>query len=375
MFGCRNPIKERVMTNEDDRRNELISELDGYVRLGEPDKTEKAYAWRIAIGLQQTDGLTPSPYLIETAKQNIEGSITFDKVKERLDNYYRTRPAEAAAGVRTEEADKVSARIAEILSERTFTFSVTGYTLIHKRLFSGIYGFAGDIRDYDITKFEWVLDGGTVLYARADDIRTLLWQEFEQEKEFSYRGLTKKQTAEHIARFVSAIWKIHAFGEGNTRTTAVFAIKYLHSLGFEVTNDMFAGHSWYFRNALVRANYSDLNNGIHSTNEYLDRFFGNLMLGEKNILKNREMHVLAHATVCQAAPAAVPGRADAPNGLTATELRVFNAIADGRFITADEIAEAVGVTGRTVKKITSALIERGLIKRIGSRRSGKWVRL
>jgi len=355
------------MTNEEDRRLELISELEGYTRLGEPDKAEKVYAWRIAIGLQQTDGLTPSPYLIETAKQNIEGLITFDKVKERLDSYYRSRPPETDTGGRTEEADKVSARIAEILSEKTFNFSVMGYTLIHKRLFSGIYSFAGDIRDYDITKSEWALDGGTVRYARTDDIRTLLWQEFEQEKEFSYRGLTKKQTAEHIARFVSAIWKIHAFGEGNTRTTAVFAIKYLHSLGFAVTNDMFADNSWYFRNALVRANYSDLNSGVHSTNEYLDRFFGNLMLGEKNILKNREMHVLA-------SPVDVPENTGVPDGLTATELKVFNAIADGRLITADEIAEAVGVTGRTVKKITSTLTERGLIKRIGSKRSGRWVR-
>ena len=231
------------MTDEEDRRLELISELEGYTRLGEPDKIEKAYAWKTAIGLQQTDGLTPSSYLIEIAKQNIEGRITFDKVKERLESYYRSKPAEADAGGRTEEADNVSARIAEILSERSFNFSVAGYTLIHKRLFAGTYSFAGDIRDYDITKSEWALDGGTVRYARADDIRTLLWQEFEQEKEFSYRGLTKKQTAEHVARFVSAIWKIHAFGEGNTRTTAVFAIKYLHSLGFDVTNDLFAGHS------------------------------------------------------------------------------------------------------------------------------------
>jgi fido (protein-threonine AMPylation protein)/DNA-binding CsgD family transcriptional regulator len=366
-------MKGENMTNEEDRRLELISELEGYIRLGEPDRAEKAHVWKAAIGLQQTDGLDPSPYLIETAKQNIEGHITFDEVKKRLDSYYRSKPVGKDDGRRTEEADKVSARIAEILSERAFTFSMIGYTLMHKRLFEGIYTFAGNIRDYDITKSEWVLNGATVHYAGADNIRTLLWQEFEQEKEFAYKGMTQKQIAEHIARFISAIWKIHAFGEGNTRTTAVFAIKYLRDLGYDVTNDMFAEHSWYFRNALVRANYNNLSKGIHSTNEYLNRFFGNLMLGENNTLKNREMHVLAHRLEHPPIPAA--GRAEASDSLTATELKVFNVISEGELFTACEIAVAVGVTDRTVKKIVSVLVERGLIKRVGSRRSGRWVRL
>ena len=359
------------MADEEDKRLELISEMEGYTRLGEPDRKEKAYVWKTAIGLQQTDGLDPSPYLIETAEQNIEGRITFGEVKERLDNYYRTKPAGKDAGKRTEEADKVSARTAEMLSERTFTFSVTGYILTHKRLFAGIYGFAGEIRDYDMTKSEWVLDGGTVRYASPCDIITLLRQEFEQEKEFAYKGMTEKQIAEHIARFISAIWKIHAFGEGNTRTTAVFAIKYLRELGYMITNDMFADYSWYFRNALVRANYNDLTKGIRSTNEYLDRFFGNLMLGENNALKNREMRVTEYLP----APASGPVNAEAPGDLTVTEVRVLDIISEGILLTADEIAGAVGVTGRTIKTIVSALTERGLIKRIGSRRSGKWVRL
>jgi fido (protein-threonine AMPylation protein)/DNA-binding CsgD family transcriptional regulator len=366
-------MRREDMTNEEDKRLELISELEGYTRIGEPDRAEKADVWRAAIGLQRTDGLDPSPYLIETAKQNIEGLVTFDEVKERLDNYYRSKPVATDAGDRTEEADKVSARIAEILSERTFTFSMTGYTLIHKRLFAGIYSFAGNVRDYDMTKSEWVLNGATVHHAGAGDIRTLLWQEFEQEKEFTYKGLTKKQIAEHIATFISAIWKIHAFGEGNTRTTAVFAIKYLRDLGYEVTNDMFAEYSWYFRNALVRANYNNLSKGIHSTNEYLNRFFGNLMLGENNMLKNREMHVLAHGTEHLPMPAA--GMAEASDSLTATELKVFKVISEGELFTTSEIAKAIGVTDRTVKKIVSVLVGRNLIKRIGSRRSGRWVRL
>jgi fido (protein-threonine AMPylation protein) len=263
--------------------------FEEYIRQGEPGKVEKSQIWQTAIGLQQVDGLTPSDYLIETAKENIEGKITIDEVKYRIDSYYKTKTVIGSDDDRTEEADKVSARITEILSEKTFTFSPIGYTKIHERLFAGIYKFAGKIRDYNITKKEWVLKGKTVFYSDADAIRDTLDYDFQQEKIFSYKELDKREIVEHIAKFISGVWQIHAFGEGNTRTTAVFAIKYLRFSGFEVENDMFAKHSWYFRNALVRANYSDLKNNVHSTIEYLMRFFGNLLLDENNILKNREL--------------------------------------------------------------------------------------
>jgi len=268
-----------------------MKEFDEYKRLSEPGKKEKSEIWDVAVGLQQVDGLTPSDYLIETAKRNIEGEITILEVKERLDDHYKARPL--TKGDRTEEADKVSARTVEILSEKAFTFSPAEYMTIHKRLFEGIYGHAGKIRDYNISKAEWVLNGETVSYASADSIKAALDYDFSQEKSYEYKGLGKKEIVGHIAKFVSGLWQIHAFGEGNTRTTAVFAIKYLRTLGFDATNDMFADDSWYFRNALVRANYNDYKKGIFSTTEYLDRFFGNLLLGEKNVLKNREMLVNA----------------------------------------------------------------------------------
>jgi fido (protein-threonine AMPylation protein) len=248
-------------------------DFEEYIRQGEPNKKEKAEIWQTAIGLQQVDGLKPSAYLIETAAANIEGDITFDEVKSRIDSYYKTLTGgQTAAGDRTEEADKVSARIAEILSENTFTFSPIEYLNIHKRLFAGIYKFAGKIRDYNITKNEWVLNGKTVLYASSDYIRDTLDYDFTQEKNFHYRGLNKREIVEHIAKFISGLWQIHAFGEGNTRTTAVFAIKYLRTFGFKAENDMFASHSWYFRNALVRANHNDYQNQIFSTQEYLMLF-------------------------------------------------------------------------------------------------------
>ncbi|MCL1911708.1 MAG: Fic family protein [Leptospirales bacterium] len=267
-----------------------MSDFDEYKRLGEPEKKEKSGIWQTAVGLQQVDGLTPSKYLIEIAKQNIEGEITIYEVKERLNSYYKTKPVKAE-GDRTEEADKVSARIAEILSEKTFTFSPAEYITIHKRLFTGIYKFAGEIRDYNISKSEWALNGETVYYASADSIRATLDYDFEQEKNYKYQNKSPKQIAERMAKFASDLWQIHVFGEGNTRTTAVFIIKYLNSVGFMVTNDLFAENSRYFRNALVRANYNDYKNNIYSTMEYLDCFFGNLLLGEKNVLKNRELLV------------------------------------------------------------------------------------
>ena len=266
-----------------------MNDFSEYKKLGEPAKQEKSENWRAAIGLQQVDGLKPSAYLIETARQNIEGDITFDEVKERLDAYYLARPVKD--GDRVEEADKVSARIAEILSKKTFTLSPVGLLAIHRHLFTGIYSFAGKIREYNISKAEWVLNGESVIYTDASEISATLDYDFAQEKTFRYKGLSKAQTVEHIAKFISGVWQIHAFGEGNTRTIAVFAIKYLRTLGFNVENDLFAEHSWYFRNALVRANYNNHIKGIHATFEYLNRFFGNLLLGENNVLQNRELLV------------------------------------------------------------------------------------
>mgnify|MGYP000937996256 FL=1 len=268
-----------------------MENFDEYLRQGEPNKAEKAKVWKTAIGLQQVDGLKPSDYLIETAKQNIEGDITIDEVKKRIDSYYQQHPTKTNED-RTEEADKVSARIAEMLSEQTFTFSPAEYLAIHRRLFTGIYKFAGKIRDYNITKREWVLNGETILYASADSLKTTLEYDFEQEKKFSYKGLSEQEIIEHIAHFISYLWQIHVFGEGNTRTTAIFLIKYLRKLGFkEVNNDLFAKNSWYFRNALVRANYEDLSKGIYKTEKFLLRFLSSLLFKENYSLKNREMHI------------------------------------------------------------------------------------
>lgn len=261
-----------------------------YIKTVEPSKREKAYAWRTAIGLQAVDGLEPSEYLIELAVQNIEGKISIHETNALLHSYYEEKqPTENLQ--RIEEADKVSARITQLLSDNGFSFTPNEYISIHKKLFEGIYSHAGKISDYNITKKEWVLDGATVIYGSVSELRATLAYDFDQEKSFSYKHLTMDDIIHHLAKFVSQLWQIYVFGEGNTRTTAVFFIKYLRTLGFTVENDMFAEHSWYFRNALVRANYNDLKNGIYETTEFLELFLRNLLLGENHELKNRDLHI------------------------------------------------------------------------------------
>ena len=262
-----------------------------YLKESEPDKAHKGYAWSTAIGLQAVDGLKPSKYLIDTAIQNIEGNITIKEAQGLIDSYYEERLVHFSDDDRTEEADKVSSRIVEILSETAFSFSPNEYISIHRKLFQGIYKHAGKIRDYNITKKEWVLDGATVMYGSASELRATLEYDFSQEKDFSYKGLSMDGIIHHLAVFISRLWQIHIFGEGNTRTTAVFFIKYLRTLGFSATNDIFAENAWYFRNALVRANYTNLQKGIYETTEYLEVFLRNLLLNEKNELHNRNLHI------------------------------------------------------------------------------------
>ena len=279
-------MKSKKTDQMDDIRKDPFEE---YIKLGEPGKTDKAYAWQTAVGLQDVDKLRPSEYLLSTAKENIDGNISIEEAKKRIASYYEESAHHEPEG--TEEADKVSVHIAEILSDKAFVFSPAQYISIHRRLFEGVYSHAGKIRDYNIRKDEWVLDGKSVIYGGAIDLRETLDYDFRMEQEFNYADLTMSEIIRHLARFVSRLWQIHIFCEGNTRTTAVFFIKYLRSMGFNVTNGVFAKNAWYFRNSLVRANYRDVKNGVYEDMSFLEAFLRNLLMGEKNELKNRYMHI------------------------------------------------------------------------------------
>lgn len=389
-------------------------DFEEYIRNSEPAKKEKTYAWTTAIGLQQVDGLTPSKYLFETAKRNIDGEISVAEATSIIDSYYESKTDRSGNdNERTEEADKVSSRIAQILSEKSFNFSPSYLIALHGRLFAGIFKFAGKIRDYDISKKEWVLDGDSVMYGAAFELKAALDYDFEQERHFSYKNLTLEETVKHITFFVSRLWQIHAFGEGNTRTTAVFTIKYLRSLGFNADNELFAENSWYFRNALVRANYNNLQKGIHENPEFLEKFFRNLLLGEHNELKNRFLHIRSKDFLeikeNDKNVTANYGKVTANNEndtrnvkkvsvndknvtrnvtvnsenisvnnknitvkLTQTQKDILNLIKENPCITQNEIASKLNIARETVNRNMKKLQQEKIIQRLGADKNGSW---
>ena len=271
--------------------NSWYEDLNAYIRLREPKLKKKAAAWQTAIGLQAVDGLSVSGYLLKTAKENIEGKITDKEANAQISKYYEARCDRYAIEAGTKEADIVAGRIASLLAEKTFSFTPAFWMSVHRHLFKDVFMHAGKIRTYNISKNEWVLNGKSVFYASYDSIPMTMEYDFKTEAAFSYKNLSKDDIRRHLAQFTSDIWQIHPFGEGNTRSTAVFLIKYLSSLGYSINQECFAKKSWYFRNALVRANYNNLPNDIHATTLYLESFFENLLFGGNNELKNRYLHI------------------------------------------------------------------------------------
>ena len=349
-------------------KNPFEIDFEEYIRHTDASKKEKTLAWSTAIGLQKVDGLNTSSYLYETAKKNIEGELSFDEAKKLIDSYYESRISRSDEDERTEEADKVSSRIAQILSEPSFNFSPSHLIAIHKRLFEGIFKFAGKIRDYDITKKEWILNGDTVMYGAAFELKAALDYDFDIERNFKYSGLSNDEIVKHITFFVSRLWQIHAFGEGNTRTTAVFIIKYLRSLGYKVDNDIFAENSWYFRNALVRANYKNLKNGIEESPVYLERFFRNLILDENNELKNRYTHVDYAEKFGENEESS---EKEFGENQKSSEI-ILELLKKNPKLSAKKLSEQIGITSRAVEKQLATLVEKGLLKRVGSPKGGHW---
>jgi len=352
-----------------------------YIKESEPSKQVKGYAWHTAIGLQAVDGLETSEYLAHTAARNIEGEISFDEVSALLQAYYKENPARDA-GDRTEEADKVSARIAALLSERAFSFTPNEYLSIHRSLFAGIFSHAGCIRGYNITKKEWVLNGATVLYGSATELQATLNYDLSEERKFSYKNLSMSEVIHHLAIFISRLWQIHVFSEGNTRTTAVFFIKYLRTLGFDVTNDIFAENAWYFRNSLVRANYNDLKNGIHETTEFLEMFLRNLLLNENHPLHNRTLHISGTFKAAE-----TPDIKISKPDIEALEanietvfqpktvshiLKLRNAFPDQTIFGRSDVMGVIGIKPSRASDLLKKMVEHGVIERVPGHGKGKY---
>ena len=358
---------------------QLTLALAEYERLGEPDQAEKSQAWQTAIGLQQVDGLATSKYLLETAKEHIEGRINIDEAQARIDSYYQTKEArQNQDSANTREADIVASRIAKLLGEATFNFSTFTYFNIHKKLFAGLYPHAGKIRPYNITKKEWVLNGDTVQYCDFDVIFDTLNYDFDKERKFSFIGLSTEQKISHISKFISNVWQIHPFCEGNTRTTAVFLIKYLKFFGFPVNNAPFAKNAWYFRNALVRANWSNMMLDIQSSTLPLEHCLRNVILGTNFELKNRRLHILYKDGSLQKEDTAsianemfVEAYQHSTTHNHETK-KLIDAIHNNPKITQAELAVLQGYSLSKIKRQIAELQSKGLLERIGGRKLGSW---
>ena len=347
-----------------DKKEDWNLELSEYIKQGEPNIVEKTKTWETAIGLQKVDGLKTSKYLIKTAKDHIEGNIDINEAKIRIDEYYEAQDSRKSIEKENEEADKVAVRITEILSEQAFNFSPAELLNIHRRLFKDIFNGAGVYRDYNIKKKEWVLNGETVTYASFQSIRETLEYDFEQEKNFSYRGLSLDESIKHLCSFTANIWQIHPFCEGNTRTTAVFIIKYLRTFGFNINDEVFAENSWYFRNSLVRANYTNFQKNIFEDTSFLEKFFYNLLTNSDYELKNRYIHI---DNIQSANQNELKG-----NNCTLEEQAIINILKANSGITQEEIANQINKSVRTVKTYMSEMQEKGLIERKNGKRNGEW---
>ena len=358
-----------------------IPEFEKYIKTEEPSVRDRANNWRTAIGLQAVDQLTVSDFLKQTAQQHIEGQITIDEAEKRLKAYYRAKETRLPDDDEKEEADIVSLNIQRLLGEQSFTFSVAGFAAIHRQIFKGVFKHAGQFRDYDFTKKEWVLEGDTVLYGRWSELQRTLAYDLEQEKQFDYTNLALPEAIGHIADFVAGIWQIHPFPEGNTRTTAIFTIKYLRSIGFhQIDNGLFEQHSWYFRNALVRANYRNVAKSVNPDNSFLVAFLRDLLLGEQIPLRNRDMHIglvpLQSATI--SAQSAIQSANHAENVLskckncTLAEMSVLRIVQQNPSATQKQIAAQIGKSERTVKTITVTLTQKGILARRKGKRNGYW---
>ncbi|MFA7032023.1 MAG: Fic family protein [Bacilli bacterium] len=318
------------------------------------ETAKNKYIIDTGIGLQGVDNLKNSSYFINETNKYIKGEISLDELDCIISSYYESKPI---CENREEEADKVAVRIAKIISEDSFTFTVGQLLSIHRMLFSDILNHPGEIRTYNFTKKEWALDGDSVTYGDYRDLEMTLQYDFEQEKKFNYKGLSLNEIIEHLAIFVANLWQIHVFEEGNTRTTAVFFIKYLRSLGFNITNDVFAKNAWYFRNSLVRANYNNITKSVYEDRSYLIKFLRNLLLEEHNDLQNRNLHISTVMT--QEQP-------------ISKESKTLNIIKSNSKITTDELAKELGVSLRTIKNIMKSLVDKKKIERMNGKRFGYW---
>lgn len=277
-----------LLSKEGEVMNEqyLDFEVSEYIKI-KSDKSDLESKWEMAIGLQQVDNLIPSEYMKDLVKLSIKSEISFDELENRLNKYYDD--LNDSYNRDEYECDFVSLRIMQMLQNNMFFLTIDFYKYVHHFLFKVVYKFAGKFREVNISKDEEILNGDTVKYCDYNRIKDYLIYDFSDERQEDYKELNASNKIISISNFTSCIWQIHPFMEGNTRTTSIFMIKYLKELGYNINYSLFKDNTKYFRNALVRSNYSNEKLNIKEDNSYLIKFYENLLLGKNNNLYSEDL--------------------------------------------------------------------------------------
>ena len=270
---------------------ELDSSVNNYIEEEYSLNYVKQLQWDAAIGLQEVDSLKPSKYLKKLSEENVNGEKTIYEVEHELKEYYIEKEKINDINHNELECDLVSTRIVQLLEDETFKLSVDFLRYIHGYLFKDIYDFAGQFRKIDFSKHELILNNDSALYGDCKTLKESLEYDISLERVKNYKEMNIVEVINNITDFSSRIWQTHPFREGNTRTTAIFIIKYLISLGYQVDNTLFKDKSVYFRNALVRSNYFNNEKNVREDNSYLVKFYENLLLGKYNNLQSKDLIV------------------------------------------------------------------------------------
>ena len=270
---------------------ELDSSVNNYIEEKCSLNYVKQLQWDVAIGLQEVDSLKPSKYLKKLVEENINGEKTIYEVEHELKEYYIEKERLNDINHNELECDLVSTRIVQLLEDEKFELSVDFLKYIHGYLFKDIYDFAGQFRKIDFSKHELILNNDSALYGDCKTLKESLEYDISLERVKNYKEMNIVEVINNITDFSSRIWQTHPFREGNTRTTVIFIIKYLISLGYQVDNTLFKDKSVYFRNALVRSNYFNNEKNVKEDNSYLIKFYENLLLGKNNNLQSKDLIV------------------------------------------------------------------------------------
>ena len=270
---------------------ELDSSVNNYIEEEYSLNYVKQLQWDAAIGLQEVDSLKPSKYLKKLSEENVNGEKTIYEVEHELKEYYIEKEKINDINQNELECDLVSTRIVQLLEDEKFELSVDFLRYIHGYLFKDIYDFAGQFRKIDFSKHELILNNDSALYGDCKTLNESLEYYISLERVKNYKEMNIVEVINNITDFSSRIWQTHPFREGNTRTTAIFIIKYLISLGYQVDNTLFKDKSVYFRKALVRSNYFNNEKNVKEDNSYLIKFYENLLLGKNNNLQSKDLIV------------------------------------------------------------------------------------